>query len=68
MVQVKKASKYGKYFFFLMVAAIVSFFWPSKSGHTALTPSVPHAFADAPSGGIDSGDCDGGGGDGDCDS
>ncbi len=49
MVQIKKASKYGKYFFFLVLASVISFVWPSKNnGQTGISPSIPHAHADVP--------------------
>lgn len=49
MIQVKKASKYGKYFLLLAAASIVSFMWSSKSGHSSILPAVPQAHADVPS-------------------
>lgn len=64
MVQVKKASKYGRYFLFLVLASLVSFIWPSKNdGQSSILPTVPQAHADVPTGG-DGGDSDDGG---DCD-
>jgi len=67
MVQVKKISKYGKYFVFLVLVSAVSFIWPSKdSVQSSLLPSIPQAHADVPTGDSgDSDDCDGDG-DGDC--
>ena len=59
MVQVKKATKYGKYFLFLALASAVSFMWSSKQGQNTLLPTVPHAQADVPTGtGTGDGDCD----------
>ncbi|MDP2664477.1 MAG: hypothetical protein Q8O97_00685 [bacterium] len=66
MVQVKKATKYGKYFLFLAVASMVTFIWSSKSSQSSFLPTVPHAQADVPGGSDTSSDdgCDDGG---DCD-
>ncbi len=70
MVQVKKMSKYGKYFLVIALASVVSFIWPSKnSGQSSLLPTVPQAHADVPGGSIPDPGGDGGGdGDDDCDS
>ncbi len=71
MVQVKKASKYGKYFLFLALTFVVSLVWSSKNeqgGQSNILPPVPHAYADVPgSAGTGSSDDGGGGGGGDCD-
>lgn len=73
MIQVKKASKYGKYFLFLALASLVSLMWPSKNEQSSVLPTVPQAHADVPSGDAtvpaserNSDDCDSDGGD--CDS
>ena len=64
MVQVKKVTKYGKYFVFLALASVVALVWPSKSGQNSFVPTVPQAQADVPVGSDTSSDGDG---DGDCD-
>ena len=50
MVQVKKATKYSKYFVLLALASVISFIWPNanKSGHIAIQPAIPQAHADVP--------------------